>query len=49
MSVECPKCRSKNTDTAAFCSDCGTQIQPSDNLRANHTKTLETPMAGLKR
>jgi serine/threonine protein kinase/tetratricopeptide (TPR) repeat protein len=40
MSKKCPKCQSENPDNAAFCADCGTQLQPS---YAN-TKTLRTPV-----
>lgn len=42
MSVKCPKCESDNTDTASFCSDCGTQIRSPQEIPAV-TKTLETP------
>jgi len=40
MSVECPKCQSENTDTAAFCSDCGTRIRPGNDVKVEVTRTL---------
>ena len=40
---KCPKCDSENTDTARFCSECGTQLIPSKKVPAQHTKTIETP------
>ena len=39
MSVKCPKCDFENTDSARFCSNCATSLQPSrDPIQ---TKTIE--------
>ncbi len=46
MTVKCPKCDSDNTDTAHFCSNCATSLQPSEDIPA-HTKTLEVPKEEL--
>nr|NIO19328.1 protein kinase [Candidatus Aenigmarchaeota archaeon] len=46
MAIKCPKCHSDNTDTARFCSNCATPL-PSQEVSV--TKTLETPVEGLKR
>lgn len=46
MSVKCPKCSSDNTDSASFCSDCGTQLGLPKDIPAP-TKTLETPYPQL--
>jgi len=43
MAIKCPKCRSDNTDTARYCSNCAASLQPSENAPAIQTKTLETP------
>jgi serine/threonine-protein kinase len=41
--MKCPKCQSENTDTARFCSDCGTSFKHSDDAQPSITKTIETP------
>jgi TolB-like protein/tetratricopeptide (TPR) repeat protein len=46
MATQCPKCNSENTDTARFCSDCGTQLGPSKDI-PSVTKTLQTPVKTL--
>jgi len=48
MITQCPKCNCENTDTARFCSDCGTQLIPSKDIPAQ-TRTLETPVQELTR
>ncbi len=47
MGIKCLKCHSDNTDTARFCSNCATPLPPSGEVSV--TKTLETPVEGLKR
>ncbi|NIO22226.1 MAG: zinc-ribbon domain-containing protein, partial [Candidatus Aenigmarchaeota archaeon] len=47
MSVKCPKCHSDNTDTAKFCSECATPLQPSQDISV--TKTIETPVEEFTR
>lgn len=42
MTVECPKCQTKNTDTQKFCGECGTDLNPSIHGH-QVTKTIETP------
>ncbi|UCC40240.1 MAG: zinc-ribbon domain-containing protein [Candidatus Aminicenantes bacterium] len=41
MAIKCLKCDSENTDTARFCSNCGSPLEPSKDIEV--TKTLETP------
>ena len=48
MATQCPKCNSENTDTARFCSDCGTQLTPPKD-RPAQTRTIETPVQELPR
>ncbi len=50
MAVTCPKCRSENTDTARFCTDCGTRFGlPETAPQHSMTRTLETPREMLGR
>jgi serine/threonine protein kinase/TPR repeat protein len=43
MGVKCPKCNSDNTETAKFCSECGTNLYPGDKEGIFQTKTLRKP------
>jgi serine/threonine protein kinase/Tfp pilus assembly protein PilF len=43
----CPKCQSENSDTAKFCSECATLLQPSKDIGI--TKTIESPVEELIR
>lgn len=43
MGVKCPKCNSDNTETAKFCSECGTRLYPGDKEGISQTKTLRKP------
>jgi serine/threonine protein kinase/Flp pilus assembly protein TadD len=45
MTIECPKCQTKNPDETVFCGKCGTRFD-SD---VRPTQTLETPTEELKR
>jgi serine/threonine protein kinase len=45
--MKCPKCHSENPPNSAFCSKCGTQILPQDEISTSPTKTLETPLKEL--
>ncbi len=47
MATRCPKCQSENSDTAKFCSECATPLQPSKEISV--TKTIETPVGDLTR
>jgi len=47
--MECPKCRFDNPEDSGFCSKCGTQLLPSEDVSADHTETLETPTQELTR
>ncbi|UCC38338.1 MAG: protein kinase [Candidatus Aminicenantes bacterium] len=49
MAINCPKCQSENTESSHFCSECGTQLLPSDDISVAHTKTIETPAEELTR
>ncbi|MGD8540246.1 MAG: zinc-ribbon domain-containing protein, partial [Candidatus Aminicenantes bacterium] len=46
MAIKCPKCHSDNTDTARFCSNCATSLQPSEGILVQ-TKTIEAPKEEL--
>jgi serine/threonine protein kinase/Tfp pilus assembly protein PilF len=45
--MKCPKCRTDNPYDSIFCSKCGTQILPTEEI--SKTKTLETPAKELTR
>jgi hypothetical protein len=42
MTIECPKCQTKNPDTVKFCGECGTPLPQKKD--AVPTKTMETPV-----
>ncbi|MBE0712414.1 MAG: protein kinase, partial [Candidatus Aminicenantes bacterium] len=44
MAIKCPKCRSDNTDTARFCSNCAISLGPARDEDPSFTKTLTTPV-----
>lgn len=41
MSINCPKCKSTNPESASFCADCGTQLPSSKDIEV--TETMEAP------
>jgi serine/threonine protein kinase/predicted Zn-dependent protease len=43
VATKCPKCNSDNTETAKFCSECGTKLYPADKMGISQTKTLKKP------
>jgi serine/threonine-protein kinase len=43
----CPKCKSDNPGTAAFCADCGTQLPSLEKIEV--TETIEAPKEELTR
>jgi len=45
VTIECPKCQTKNPDKQSFCGDCGTPLP--DAKEAVYTKTMETPAEEL--
>jgi serine/threonine protein kinase len=45
MANKCPKCQTNNPETATFCSDCGTNLTLSKDIKV--TETLETPKEEL--
>lgn len=47
--MKCPKCDFDNPEDSRFCSRCGTQITPSEDIQFAPTKTLETPLKELSR
>ncbi len=47
--MKCPQCHSDNPDTSRYCSECGTQLIPSEDVPLSHTETLTTPKEKLKR
>jgi serine/threonine protein kinase/Tfp pilus assembly protein PilF len=46
MTTHCPKCKSENTDTARFCSNCAAPLQPSEEIPVP-TQTIEAPRQDL--
>ncbi len=46
MTTHCPKCKSENTDTARFCSNCAAPLQPSEEIFVP-TQTIEAPREEL--
>jgi serine/threonine protein kinase/Flp pilus assembly protein TadD len=49
MTIECPKCKTDNPDTASFCNSCATELKPSDKAPIEHTETLQVPTQELTR
>lgn len=47
MTIECPKCQTRNPDSQKFCGECATPLQGIQD--AIHTKTMETPKEELTR
>jgi serine/threonine protein kinase/tetratricopeptide (TPR) repeat protein len=47
VAIKCPKCQFKNPDTAKFCSECATPLQPSKDVSV--TKTLKKSAKGFKK
>jgi len=47
MGIRCPKCNTDNSETQKFCGECATPLPFSEG--ASVTKTLETPVEGLKK
>ena len=45
--MKCPKCQFDNPGDTLYCGKCGTQLQPSEEIPASPTKTLETPTEEL--
>jgi eukaryotic-like serine/threonine-protein kinase len=49
MSMKCPQCHSDNPDSSRFCGTCAAPLGPAtESPRVSVTKTLETPIRGLK-
>ena len=47
--MKCPKCHSENPSDSSFCSKCGTQLSPSEEIPVSYTKTLQIPRKELSR
>jgi serine/threonine protein kinase len=47
VATKCPKCRSENSDTAKFCSECATPLQSTKDLGV--TRTIETSVGEFTR
>jgi len=45
--MKCPKCHLDNPDDTRFCSNCGTQLTPSEEIPLSRTETLRVPMREL--
>ena len=43
MTIECPKCHTKNPEDSKFCNECAAPLRPSKDISV--TKTLQTPQA----
>jgi serine/threonine protein kinase len=46
MTIECPKCKTDNPDTASFCNTCATSLKPSEDISVV-TETIEVPKEEL--
>ncbi len=47
--MKCPKCQHENPADTRFCSNCGTQIRPLEDISASQTKTAQTPPKEIDR
>jgi len=47
VATRCPKCQSENPETAKFCSECATPLQPSKDIGV--TRTIETSVGEFTR
>ena len=47
--MECPKCNFDNPADTNYCSNCGTQIEPSEDISVSRTRTAQTPVKELSR
>ncbi len=47
MGIDCPKCHTENPSDSNYCKKCATPLPFSKEIPV--TKTLETPVEGLKR
>lgn len=47
MTIQCPKCKAENPDESKFCNECGTQIDPIEQMPVPATQTLEAPREEL--
>jgi len=47
--MKCPKCHSDYPADTHFCSNCGTQLIPSEEISVSQTKTLQTPIELARR
>ena len=41
--MKCPECHSDNPDNTRYCSECGTELLPSDETSVSPTKTILKP------
>ena len=46
--VECPRCRTENDDASRFCGNCAAPLHPGIPEAPSLTRTLETPVLGLR-
>jgi len=47
--MKCPTCQFENPANIRFCGNCGTQIQPVEDISSSQTKTAQTPMKEIDR
>jgi len=47
VATKCPKCQTKNPETARFCLDCGTQLPSTKEIRPGVTETVQAPVREL--
>jgi serine/threonine-protein kinase len=47
--MECPNCHVDNPSDSSFCSNCGTELTPSEETPSPKTKTFKTPLKELTR
>ena len=47
MIIKCPKCHFDNPSDSSFCSKCGTQVHPPEEIAFSQTETLQAPVQEL--
>jgi len=45
--MKCPKCHSENPDTQGYCGECGTPLEPAEEIDVSPSKTFESPKEDL--
>jgi len=48
MAIKCQKCHFDNPEDTLYCGNCGEELRSTEDIFVSATKTLQTPMKGLK-